>query len=75
MKEVAFAVFSQLQWDSFNSRVSFQCPAEYREEMERSGDSSSGEPKAVPTKRALISLHKKVIFSVQRDIKRDNVHI
>ncbi|KAM9360954.1 G-protein coupled receptor-associated protein LMBRD2a [Symphorus nematophorus] len=43
-----------------------KCPTEYREEMERNGESSGGEQNALPTKRSLIKLHKKVITAVQR---------
>ncbi|XP_037634690.1 G-protein coupled receptor-associated protein LMBRD2B-like [Sebastes umbrosus] len=43
-----------------------KCPTEYREEMGRHGESSSGEQNGLPTKRALTNLHKKVISAVQR---------
>ncbi|XP_034398147.1 G-protein coupled receptor-associated protein LMBRD2B-like isoform X2 [Cyclopterus lumpus] len=43
-----------------------KCPSEYKEEMGRTVESSGGEQKALPTKRDLIKLHKKVISGVQR---------
>ncbi|XP_068461265.1 G-protein coupled receptor-associated protein LMBRD2B-like [Clinocottus analis] len=43
-----------------------KCPTEYREEMERTMESSCGEQNVLPTKRDLIKLHKKVISGVQR---------
>lgn len=43
-----------------------KCPTEYREEMERNGESSGGEGSVPPSKRSLINLHKKVITAVQR---------
>uniref|UniRef100_A0A8C9ZC88 LMBR1 domain containing 2a n=1 Tax=Sander lucioperca TaxID=283035 RepID=A0A8C9ZC88_SANLU len=43
-----------------------KCPTEYQEEMGRNVESSCGEQNALPTKRGLIKLHKKVISAVQR---------
>lgn len=45
------------------SVLSFQCPADYREEMERRAESSGGEKNVLPTKRSLINLHKKVLIT------------
>ncbi|XP_074526397.1 G-protein coupled receptor-associated protein LMBRD2B-like [Halichoeres trimaculatus] len=42
-----------------------KCPTEYQEEIGRDVESSN-EQDALPTKRGLIKLHKKVIFAVQR---------
>ena len=46
------------------SVVSFQCPADYQEDMGRHVESPGGEQNVVPTKRSLINLHKKVIVNV-----------
>lgn len=43
-----------------------KCPTEYQEEMGRNVESSRGEQNALPTKRSLFNLHKKVISAVQR---------
>ncbi|XP_078106971.1 G-protein coupled receptor-associated protein LMBRD2B-like [Sander vitreus] len=43
-----------------------KCPTEYQEEMGTNVESSCGEQNALPTKRGLIKLHKKVISAVQR---------
>jgi len=59
---VVLTVFTQVWWESLHLDVlSFQCPTEYKEEMEKTLESSSGEQNALPTKRDLIKLHKKVI--------------
>ncbi|XP_047449041.1 G-protein coupled receptor-associated protein LMBRD2a [Mugil cephalus] len=43
-----------------------KCPPDYQEEMIRRGENSAGEHNGIPTKRALVNLHKKVISAVQR---------
>ncbi|XP_022054794.1 G-protein coupled receptor-associated protein LMBRD2a isoform X1 [Acanthochromis polyacanthus] len=43
-----------------------KCPIEYQEEMGRNVENSHGEQNALPTKRSLFNLHKKVISAVQR---------
>ncbi|XP_008302158.1 LMBR1 domain-containing protein 2-B-like [Stegastes partitus] len=43
-----------------------KCPTEYQDEMGRNVESSRGEENALPTKRTLFNLHKKVISAVQR---------
>ncbi len=58
-----YSFYSQVLWDSLHlSLISFQCPTEYQEEMERNVESSGGEQTALPTKRILMNLHKKVII-------------
>lgn len=53
------------------SAGSFQCPPEYREEMEKNTENSAGEQNVLPTKRGLVNLHKKVmtIFHFQCDFE------
>lgn len=46
------------------SVVSFQCPTDYQEDMGRHVESPGGEQNAIPTKRSLINLHKKVIVNI-----------
>lgn len=57
-----YSFYSQVQWDSLHlSVISFQCPTEYREEMESDVERSDGEQNVPPTKRGLVNLHKKVL--------------
>uniref|UniRef100_A0A671VB08 LMBR1 domain containing 2a n=1 Tax=Sparus aurata TaxID=8175 RepID=A0A671VB08_SPAAU len=43
-----------------------KCPTDYQEDMGRHVESPGGEQNAIPTKRSLINLHKKVISAVHR---------
>lgn len=45
-----------------NLIMSFQCPAEFQEQIGRNVESSGGEQNVFPTKRGLVQLHKKVII-------------
>ncbi|XP_029019677.1 G-protein coupled receptor-associated protein LMBRD2B-like [Betta splendens] len=46
--------------------IIMKCPTEHQENMSRNAESVGGEQNVLPTKRRLVTLHKKVITAVQR---------